>query len=206
MYKDDWPIFERALGQFRYNKIKKYIKSQNGNMLVCVDIGCGFNGRFLHSISGRLKYGYGFDIRANEHTDGNIEIINNSRYGGNLPLDDGTTDVVFMLAVIEHLDVDNDIVAEGIRILKPGGRIVITTPTPAAKPVLEFLSYKCHLISEASIREHKHYYTEAELREILENNNCVCERYSKFQMGFNEIIVGVKKGKDREIIKDGHIA
>ncbi len=191
-YKDDWPLFERFLGYLRYLKIREYLQTGDGLLPVCVDIGCGFNGRFLHSISKKIRYGYGFDLRANEHKTENIEIINNQKYGGDLPLETKSVDLVFMLAVIEHLDEAGKIVSEGIRVLKPGGRIIITTPTPKAKPLLEFLSYKLHMISEASIREHKHYYNEQELREVLTVNDCRCERYSKFQLGFNELIVGEK--------------
>lgn len=49
-YKDDWPFFEKVLGWLRYMKIRKYIFQFHNP--VCVDIGCGFNGRFLRSRAG----------------------------------------------------------------------------------------------------------------------------------------------------------
>ena len=121
-----------------------------------------------------------------------MEVINNSSIDGNLPLQSSIIDRVFMLAVIEHLDMDNNLVSEGARVLKSNGMFIMTTPTPTAKGVLEFLSYKLHIISEESIREHKHYYTEEELKNIIEMNEMDVVVYKKFQFEFNQLIVGKK--------------
>lgn len=48
-FNDDWPLFEKCLAYLRYLKIRKYIFRISKP--VCVDIGCGFNGRFLRSIA-----------------------------------------------------------------------------------------------------------------------------------------------------------
>ena len=189
-YIDNWPMFEKILAYYRYAKIMRYVKDIKDP--VCVDIGCGFHGRFLFHIAKRMQKGIGFDLRANPIQRNNIEIINNSELDGRLPLEDGIIDRTFLLAVIEHLDNADQVVSEGVRILKIGGKVVITTPTPLAKPVLEFLSYKLHFISEDSIREHRHYYNRRELMELLEKCGCMIEKYKKFQLGFNQIIVGRK--------------
>lgn len=189
-YKDNWPLFEKILGYIRYLMIKKYI----GKDSVCADIGCGFNGRFLRSVSSKIKYGYGFDMRANEGIYGNIEVINNSEFKGRIPLKDSSVDRVFMLAVLEHLDETavHQLIGESVRILKSGGYLTLTTPTPVAKPVLEFLSYRLHIISEDSIREHKHYYSKQELVGLLKHNGLKVIKYKCFELGFNELIVGEK--------------
>lgn len=116
-YKDNWPFFEKVLGWLRYWKIRKYIFAFRHP--VCVDIGCGFNGRFLRSIEKCIGGGgYGFDIRANEATYGRVRIINNSRYGGKLPLKGGKADCVWMLAVLEHLPPESFLIGEAVRVLK----------------------------------------------------------------------------------------
>lgn len=189
-YVDNWPLFEKLLGCYRYVKIMKYVKETKDP--VCVDIGCGFNGRFLLSISDKIEKGIGFDLRANSIKRGNVEIVNNSKFNGDIPLKDATVDRTFLLAVVEHLDNTDQIISESVRILKKGGKIVITTPTPFSKPILEFLSFKLRIISEDSIREHRHYYNEKELKDLLRKYGCKIERYQKFQIGFNQIIVGVK--------------
>ena len=80
LYEDNWSLFEKFLGYLRYLTVRKYILDEGKP--VCADIGCGFNGRFLFSIAGKIKQGYGIDIRANEIEKGNIKIINNSNGGG----------------------------------------------------------------------------------------------------------------------------
>lgn len=192
---DNWPWFEKILGYLRYLKIKKYIFCKHKP--VCADIGCGCQGRFLRLISKYIKKGYGFDIRANDCRYGNVLIVNNEKYKGLLPMKDERADVVFMLAVLEHLPYGTFLVKEGLRILNQGGYFVLTTPTPAAKPVLEFLSYKLHLISEESIREHQHYYNKRELIEcVVSDRACKLLKHQYFQFGFNQLIV-VRKEKNK---------
>lgn len=190
-YNDDWPLFEKCLAYLRYLKIRRYIFKISKP--ICVDIGCGFNGRFLRSIANYIGEGYGFDIRANEAKYGNIHIINNSKYDGKLPIKNDKVDCVFMLAVLEHLPVNTFLFDEAVRVLKKGGYFILTTPTPMAKPVLEFLAYRLHFISEESIREHQHYYTKKELLGLMQKHNCKIVAYKRFQFGFNELIVGEKE-------------
>ena len=189
-YKDDWPFFEKVLGWLRYMKIRKYIFQFHNP--VCVDIGCGFNGRFLRSIAKRIG-GYGFDIRANEARYGNVRVINNSRYGGKLPVKKGKADCVFLLAVLEHLPPGSILIDEAVRVLKKGGYLIVTTPAPIAKPLLEFLSFRLYMISEESIREHQHYYTKKELVGLMEGHGCKVVAYKRFELGLNELIVGKKE-------------
>lgn len=154
-FKDDWPFFEKILASLRYLKIRKYIDSVSHP--ICVDIGCGFHGGFLRRIENRIGGGYGFDIRANEAKYGKVRIINNSKYHGRVPLKNEKADCVFMLAVLEHLPVDTPLLSEAVRVLKRNGYFIVTTPAPAAKPVLEFLSFRLHLVSEESINSGRHF-------------------------------------------------
>ncbi len=190
-FKDNWPWFEVLLAYLRYQVIKPYIIMKPKP--VCVDIGCGFYGRFLKSISDKIERGYGFDIRGNDEEYRNVRIINNSKFDGNIPLKDGVVDCVFMLAILEHLPMDSELLDEGIRVLKKGGIIILTTPTPISKPILEFLSYRLHIISEDSIREHKHYFDRYELEDKMLNNGCSVLYYKKFELGMNQMIIGLKK-------------
>lgn len=49
--------------------------------------------------------------------------------GASAPLPDSSVDLAIMLDVLEHVDQPADLVAEAVRILKPGGKGVITVPS-----------------------------------------------------------------------------
>ena len=115
---------------------------------------------------------------------------------GTFPLQNDTVDAVFLNAVLEHLDNPNEVIAEAARVLRPGGRIVMTTPTRMAKPVLEFLAYTLHVINEDEIREHKHYFNKSDINNLVAAINGAdtsalvsLERYSFFELGLNSLIV-----------------
>jgi 2-polyprenyl-3-methyl-5-hydroxy-6-metoxy-1,4-benzoquinol methylase len=99
-------------------------------------------------------------------------------------------DAVTSLAVIEHLpppSVAAHIASIGTALV-PGGRLVLTTPTPRARPVLEFLAFRLHLISAHEISDHKHYYNRDELLALFEPGGWDVEHRS-FQLGFNQRIL-----------------
>lgn len=189
----DWIWFDWLVAGFRYAKVNRYV----GKGAVVADIGCGREGTFLKSHSKKISHGYGFDFRIQTQEDGNISLINNKDLDGRLPLDAGSVDDVFLNAVLEHLEDPVGVISEAARILKTGGRIVMTTPTRISKPVLEFLSYKLNLIDEAEIREHKHYFNKADIRELVRSVNdgfggqgkLMLEKYSIFELGFNSLII-----------------
>jgi ubiquinone/menaquinone biosynthesis C-methylase UbiE len=62
---------------------------------------------------------------------------NNCRFvkydGRTLPFESNTFDIVVSFQVIEHIDDDYAFVAEIHRVLKPGGRLVLTTPNKATR-------------------------------------------------------------------------
>ena len=78
--------------------------------------------------------------------------------GWTLPFETNTFDIVVSFQVIEHIDDDRAFVAEIHRVLKPGGRLVMTTPNkatrlkPGQKPFNRF---------------HKREYSAGELIEVL---------------------------------------
>lgn len=194
----DWNVLDMFIASFRYNVVNKYVMNCIGGVIA--DIGCGREGTFLKSHASKIGHGYGFDFRIVTHDEGNISLINNKELNGKIPLDSGSVDAVFLNAVLEHLESPVDVISEAARILRTGGKIIMTTPTRIAKPVLEFLAYKMHLINEDEIREHKHYFNKADVLELIKAVNSsdlgislILERYSFFELGFNSLIVLQKK-------------
>jgi 2-polyprenyl-3-methyl-5-hydroxy-6-metoxy-1,4-benzoquinol methylase len=110
-----------------------------------------------------------------------------------LPCASDSYDIVTMLAVLEHLSHPNEMVGEIARVLKPGGRLVLTVPSKAAKPVLEFLAYRVGIVSEAEIRDHKCYYDRALLTTLFADTGLEIEQHRYFQLGMNNYLVCQKR-------------
>ncbi len=183
----EWNSIDRKIAKIRYRTIKKYIP-QSG---VIADIGCGQEAAFLKYCAPQIKKGYGFDFRIQNYKTENLTLINN-RHSQGLELKSGCCDTVFMLAVLEHLDNPENLIQEANRILKPGGTLVLTTPTIMAKPVLECMAFQLHLINVDEILEHKHYYVNQEIGALLKQCGFSKYKYQKFLFGMNSLAVAVK--------------
>jgi 2-polyprenyl-3-methyl-5-hydroxy-6-metoxy-1,4-benzoquinol methylase len=104
-----------------------------------------------------------------------------------------SVDCVTLIAVLEHLEKPESVLSECNRILKNDGIILITTPAPVSKPILEFLSFKLHIVSPAEIKDHKHYFTRRELSMILEKRGFANVQVKSFEFGLNNFAVGYKQ-------------
>ena len=63
--------------------------------------------------------------------------------------------------------------------------LLATVPTPWAKPVLEFLSYKLRLIDPSQIKDHEVYYNKTMLENALQGTGWKLDFYKRFQFGMN---------------------
>jgi len=177
-------FIDRFLQNWRIRVVKKHIGSRK---TVC-DLGCGKEGAFLRRISGIIKSGIGFDMEVREREEGNI-VLREANLDIGVPLDDNSQDCVTSLAVIEHIDRYEDFAREIFRILKPGGRCILTTPAPRARVIWEFL-LKCKLINlSEDIHEHKKYFRGSELVDLFEKAGFSRVYSETFQFGFNNLIV-----------------
>ena len=183
-------LLEPFLRKIRISKIRKYIPK---DCILC-DIGCGFNAKFLLDVSDYISEGYGFDKKIDNKKINNISIYN-ADIANNIPLKNESVDCVTLLAVLEHLNNSTKVLSECYRLLKFGGVLILTTPSPFSKPILEFLSFKLKIVSPVEIADHKHYYSKKELVKILKET-CFknIETYS-FEFGLNNLAVAFK-GED----------
>jgi 2-polyprenyl-3-methyl-5-hydroxy-6-metoxy-1,4-benzoquinol methylase len=152
-----------------------------------LDIGCGWEARLLKTVEPYIAEGVGIDFKAPEINSGKIR-TQVATLDGTLPFADESFDVVTMLAVLEHLDKPDEIALEIARVLAPGGRLVLTVPSRAARPVLEFLAYRIGIVSEAEIRDHKAYYNYRDLHALF-NGKFIIERHRYFQFGMNNFSI-----------------
>lgn len=127
-----------------------------------LDVGCG-GGRFLNRMKKRGWQGEGidFDAQAAEKVTARYDI---KTYVGNLAqcaLPANSFDVITMSQTIEHLYDPNATLIESLRILKPGGLLVMTTPNVKSICANEFGAFwrgweaprHLHLFSVALLRQ-----------------------------------------------------
>ncbi|MBI5071851.1 methyltransferase domain-containing protein [Candidatus Falkowbacteria bacterium] len=101
-----------------------------------------------------------------------------------------TFDTIVALAVIEHINVPEvyEIFKKVKERLKPAGKIILTTPTKASKPILNFMA-RIGLADKENIAEHKHYWTKREIFDLAEKTGFTIKKYKKFQIGFNQLAI-----------------
>jgi 2-polyprenyl-3-methyl-5-hydroxy-6-metoxy-1,4-benzoquinol methylase len=100
-------------------------------------------------------------------------------------------DVVTMLAVLEHLHHPENVAAECYRLLKPGGLMLLTVPSPTNKPLLELLA-ALRLVRPDMIEQHEHYFSHQELHGLAQQAGFNEIDIKPFEFGLNTFMKAVK--------------
>ena len=135
-----------------------------------LDIGCG-DGYFLRRAP--FKERYGVDKRLGDDVE------------KGLPFDADYFDCVTMLAVIEHLTDPGRLLAEIYRVLKPGGRLVLTTPREAAEALIGFYAKDVE-------EEHEIYFDLKSMTELA-GDKFEVSGYHTFIFGLNQAFCLTKR-------------
>jgi SAM-dependent methyltransferase len=167
--------------------VRKFV----GRNETVLDFGCGFQSYLLNHIRNDIKEGIGIDYDANESRSIDNVRLMKFHYKGRFPFEDKKFDKVFMLAVFEHIPLDETVslLTELKRILKDDGRIVLTIPTPKGKPIMEFLAFQLGVISKDEIADHKKYYAKEDIQAEAVKAGLSLEYHSYFQFGWNSLQV-----------------
>lgn len=182
------PFLEKILSTLRFEKIIKHIP-ENSKIL---DLGCGYNGNFLKKLCDKNHECIGLDISVDQKLNlSNTSLIEHD-LNKKFPFADNTFDVVTSLANLEHLQFPDIVLDEVFRVLKPNGILLLTAPSIYAKPVLEFLSYRLHLISEDEIKDHKNYFCKKLLLSLCKKSGFSKIKHRYFQFFMNNFIKVIK--------------
>lgn len=181
------PILEPILRRIRFDMVLKHVRAGS----VVVDLGCGHTPNFLNRLQSYISQGVGIDPLIKSGKKGRIRLL--SKFlSDRIPLKNNFADHVTLTAVLEHLDDPTSLLKEAHRILKPGGTLLLTTPSPLNKPLLEFLSFKLGVVSQREIAEHKRYFWKKELVDSLKSVGFKKIKHSYFEFYLNNFASATK--------------
>lgn len=136
------------------------VKERDGRLL---DIGCGFgDSLFFFREKGLECYGIEIDSRAASFCREQGLKVSQQTTLDFLDFPDNYFDVIILAQVIEHIVNPDTLLKEIMRILRPGGKVYITTPNFSSylRPIFRgfwisgwFLPFHLHLFSADSIRK-----------------------------------------------------
>lgn len=195
-------ILEPVARYFRFHHgLSKISKSEP---VTIADLGCGPAIRLYHAAHKEgvsISQYYGMDPLLNEDVVSSyankkdITLVK-APLDTSIALPDNCVDYCVGFAFLEHIDFPDAILNDSVRVVKPGGKIIITTPSYRSQPVLEFLSFKLGLIAPREIAEHKNYFDGPRLKSMLtpETMSLLHDvHHSYFEFYMNNLLVLHKK-------------
>ena len=85
-----------------------------------------------------------------------------------LPLANGSFDCVIMSEVIEHLEMPQVSLCEAVRVLSPGGRLLVTTPNYRSLwPLMEWTVDRLNMAPKMAGEQHISHFDPASLKKVL---------------------------------------
>lgn len=198
------PWLEKWARLWRFAKIVPYMGhlfSRTKGDVTLIDFGCGQDtllytyllAEFPDSAR-RLRY-IGVDpLVAAEKKHNNAQILRKKFETVSLPQ---KADLITMFAVLEHVDDPVLLLKKALTSLRTGGHMIITTPSPRAKLILEFLAYGIGYISKREIDEHKRYPTRSSLfgyvKALQHEGFFITAYHEYFECGLNNLFIITKE-------------
>ena len=186
---------ERRLGMMR-----SWAELDGARILVD---GCGV-GMYVRALSGFSPHVHGLDIEPERVAEARQEVPDAHllvAVGERLPYGDGLLDIVFSHEVIEHVQDDRQMLVEALRVLRPGGRLLLFCPNR----LYPFETHGCYwrgryrfgnipLINwlpncwRNRLAPHVRAYTRGGLRELLDGLPARIVYQTQIYPGFDNIV------------------
>jgi ubiquinone/menaquinone biosynthesis C-methylase UbiE len=115
--------------------------------------------------------------------------------GESLPFRDGSFDCILLSEVIEHLEAPQVSIREAVRVLCPGGRLLVTTPNYRSFwPVMEWAVDRMNMAPKMAGEQHISRFHPSSLKRILGESGLVVE-YAGSIYGLSPFLSLVSSGR-----------
>jgi SAM-dependent methyltransferase len=155
-----------------------------------LDVGC-HQGEFLRGLGSRLGFGLGLDPLAQPESGPRWTLVRD-KFPTAVPLPAASFDAVVMLATLEHVCEKDELARACAQVLRPGGRVVVTVPSPLVDPIVLALA-RLGLADGMSLEEH-HGFDPAQTRGLFTRHGFELLQWREFQLGLNHLFVFSKPG------------
>jgi ubiquinone/menaquinone biosynthesis C-methylase UbiE len=153
-----------------------------------LEIGCGAGNLLLQaSVSGSYPVALDLSMQALTFVRSRLEEASSGReapggfactqaIGESLPFRDESFDCVLMSEVIEHLEAPQISIREAARVLRPGGRLLITTPNYRSFwPLMEWAVDRLNMATKMAGEQHISRFYPASLKKLLTDSGLTTE-------------------------------
>ena len=192
--RDDAPVgqvgglISPLLEVLRTGKAASWVKGQR-----VLDCGCG-RAKILQMLSREIHYtGLDRDPDMADHL--RRRHPNGCFLCMDVELEDLATneqfDCLLMTAILEHLAHPEATLQRWVRHVRPGGRVVMTTPVPLGHRLLD-LGSRLKVFDRAASEDHKHPLGRAELEHLIAACELELVVYQRFAFGGNQLVVASK--------------
>lgn len=177
---------DRVIRSARIRKVDPHL----GRGVRVLDVGC-FDGSLFAAYRARITDGVGIDPLLVATGDrGGFRFIKSSFPS---PVLDGERfDVITMLAVLEHVPLDElgpwREACENL--LEPGGRLIATVPSPRVDDILHLLG-RLRLVEGIAAHEH-HGFDPNDLPPVFTSAELIMTGHRRFELGLNHLFVFTK--------------
>jgi len=155
----------------------------NGSRVL--DIGC-HDGEFLEYLGARIVESVGIDPETKTVELGNYSLLRGT-FAPQSDFATGYFDAAVMLATLEHMNDIDGIAQECARILRPGGRVIITVPSLIVDQLLAIL-IRARILEGMSLDQH-HGLEPSQVPKAFVGNSFSLLAHKRFQLGFNHLYV-----------------
>lgn len=180
---------DRYLRDVRIAKARRFVEQGDA----VVDVGCA-DGTMFERWSGTISRGYGIDPTLAKRSEGPNYELHPGVFPDDLPA--VRCDVITMLAVLEHIPrAAQPALADACHeMLNPGGRLVVTVPSPRVDDILAVLT-RIRLVDGMSLEEH-YGFEPGQTEDIFSPPRFRLAHRARFQLGLNNLFVFERREPD----------